>query len=100
MKTYLAPTQSLPLKMVGGTAFGSYPKISSETTFNMFISDNWLVPFAGYVNVAASISDGIGRDIYSSDKLGKLIVCIGNRRRLFCNKNWRDRNIFWRCVHG
>ncbi len=42
----------MPLDIVGSTKFGRYPKISVEQTWNMIISDGFLVPFAGYLKVA------------------------------------------------
>jgi len=36
------------LNIVGSSSFGRYPKISVESTFNMFESDNFMVPYAGY----------------------------------------------------
>jgi hypothetical protein len=69
-------TQQLPLNIVGSTKFGRYPKISTEQTFNMIISDNALVPYAGYKLVAEVVTDGIGRGIYSSTRYGHLILVI------------------------
>ena len=37
-----------PVNIVGGSTFGRYRKISSEKTYNMFITDEWLVNTAGY----------------------------------------------------
>lgn len=74
-----SPTsKTLPLMMVGGSNFGRYPMISPEETWNMIISDNWLVPYAGYLKRAVISPDGEGRGIYGSDKYGKLIVVSDN----------------------
>ena len=70
----------IPLKIVGGNKYGRYPKISDESTFNMLMSDGWLVPYAGYNIVAAidSSPGAVGRAIYASERWGSLIVVIGN----------------------
>lgn len=67
---------SLPLKIVGSTTFGRYPKISIEQTFNMIISDNWLVPFAGHKTVSVIAPGGEGRGIYSSTRFQHMILVI------------------------
>lgn len=74
--------QQFPLNIVGSSTFGRYPKISIEKTLNMFMSDNWLVPYAGYQIAILNTLFGAGvtgRAIYSSSKLGRLVVVIDNR---------------------
>jgi len=66
--------QELPLAMVGGTQFGRYPKISDEQTFNFIISDNALVPYAGYKSVTSS-PNSPGRGIYSSSR-GNIMIAV------------------------
>lgn len=61
--------------------------MSSEQTFNMIISDGWLVPFAGW-KIAARINDkGQGRGDYSSARQGKLFVVIDNDVFIFDKSN-------------
>ena len=38
----------VPLGMVGGNTYGRYNKISSAQTWNMMISDGFLVDYAGF----------------------------------------------------
>jgi hypothetical protein len=71
-------TKQIPLGMVGGTNFGRYPKISTEQTFNMIVSDGFLVSYAGYENVVSISPNGVGRGIYASSRLGKMIAVIDN----------------------
>ncbi len=71
--------ESVPLNITGSATFGRYPKISIENTYNMIISDNWMVVSAGYQKVATLLSSGFGRGIYSSKIAGKLFVVISNR---------------------
>lgn len=70
--------KQFPLNIVGSSVFGRYPKINIEKTFNMFISDDWLVPYAGY---KASITNlgKIGRAIHTSTKLNRMIVVVDNK---------------------
>lgn len=68
--------KDLPLNIVGSTKFGRYPKMSSEQTYNMIISDDWLVPFAGYKVIQKITNTGQGRGIYASVNLNKLFAVI------------------------
>lgn len=66
--------KDLPLEIVGSAKFGRYPKISKENTYNMFISDGWLVQTAGYKKVLTIENIGWGRGIFNSTRLGKLLI--------------------------
>ena len=69
-------SQPQPLNIVGSSVFGRYPKISIEKTYNMFISDNFLVPYAGYQLAIPASSLGFGdegRGLHTSTKLNRLI---------------------------
>jgi len=66
------------LDIVGGTAFGRYPKISNESTYNMIISDGALVPFAGYETIAQITTGGNARQVYNSVLANMLVAVIGN----------------------
>lgn len=70
--------QTLPLGMVNGNNYGRYEKISDEETFNMIISDGWLVPSPGYRVVASPNPDAKGRRIFYSSQWGNAIAVIGN----------------------
>ena len=70
-----------PLNIVGSSVFGRYPKISIEKTYNMFMSDNFMVPYAGYaIGVPQSQFGNAteGRGIFTSTKFNKLVLVIGN----------------------
>lgn len=74
--------QEVPINICGSSVFGRYPKISIEKTYNMFMSDNFMVPYAGYqIAILSSLfGNGVtGRGIYASSKLGRMIVVIDNR---------------------
>lgn len=65
-----------PLNIVGSSTFGRYPTISIEKTYNMFMSDGWMVPYAGYKLAipASALSNSIqGRALHTSVKLNRLI---------------------------
>lgn len=92
MKPSTTQAQDLPLKIVGSNKFGRYPKISDESTFNMIISDNFLVDYAGYKIVKEIDDQGQGRGIYSSIKNNILIVVIDNKVYSF-DQNINQTNI-------
>lgn len=71
-------TQEVPLKVVGSNLFGRYPKISIEETFNMFMSDGFLVDYAGHAKAVTIETVGSSRGIFNSIPLGKLIVVVDN----------------------
>lgn len=70
--------KKVPLNIVGSSVFGRYSKISVEQTFNMLISDDWLVPYAGHEQVATISPTGQGRGFYSSTNLGQSVAVIDN----------------------
>lgn len=69
--------QEVPLKIVGGTHYGRYPKISDEETWNFLVSDGFLVPYAGYANVLTLASTLPGRGVYSSFRESMLLAVWG-----------------------
>lgn len=72
-------TQEAEINVCGGNVFGRYPKISLESTYNLFLSDDWLVTYAGYIKGIAdsSFGGGNGRGFYSSENFGKMVAVIG-----------------------
>lgn len=71
-----------PLDLVGSSTFGRYPKISVEKTINMFCSDSFMVDYAGYKIIIPNtmFSNGkVGRGIFTSTKLGQLVLVIDNQ---------------------
>jgi len=63
--------------VVGSSTFGRYQKISSAKTYNMFISDDWLINTAGYSKVLELLPQGQGRGLFVSTR-GNLIVAVIN----------------------
>jgi len=41
-------SQQAPIQIAGSSTFGRYQKIGSGLTYNMFLSEGWLINFAGY----------------------------------------------------
>lgn len=71
--------KEVPVKLVGNSTFGRYPKISSEKTYNMFVSDEWLVDFFGWKKVGIWPSDGTtGRGQFVSTRSNTIIAVIGS----------------------
>jgi hypothetical protein len=64
--------------VVGSSIFGRYPKISVEKTYNMFISDGWLVNFAGWRRLNANIDGDSGRALFHSVR-GNLLIAVVDR---------------------
>lgn len=62
--------------IIGGSNPGRYPKMSSEATYNMFQSDKYLVPYAGYESIHDFIT-GQGRAFFKSDLGGFALSIIG-----------------------
>ncbi len=70
--------QQFPVNVVGGSSFGVWPKISLEKTYNMYISDGWLLSYAGYKKVSDAQNTGKGRGLFRSIRGGFLIAVIGS----------------------
>jgi len=70
--------QDVPLKIVGGSNFGRYPKISQEQTWNFIVSDDFLVPYAGYATAVVLNSSEKGRGIYTTFNGDIMVAVIGN----------------------
>ena len=67
--------QEIPLGLVNGNRFGRYPKISIEETFNFIISDDALVPYAGYKAAVLQSPEAEGRALYASTA-GKIMIAV------------------------
>ena len=74
-------TKQIPINVAGSSTFGRYPKISIEKTINMFVSQDWLVPYAGYEVIIPSSELGNGnngRGIFTSTKFNGLVAVFNN----------------------
>lgn len=72
------PRSEVAIEIVGSNTFGRNAKMSSAATYNMIISDGWLVNNVGYKKVIETNSSGLGRRIYASSRGGFMIAVIGN----------------------
>src|SRR5574338_1194545 len=71
--------KQIPVKIVGSSVFGRHPMISDERTYNMYISDDWLINFAGYAQSVEILPEGIqGRALFHSIRGNFMIAVIGN----------------------
>jgi hypothetical protein len=69
----------IPVRIVGSSIFGRHPIISDERTWNMFISDNWLLNFAGYDQAVHILGEGVeGRGLFHSTRGNFLITVLGS----------------------
>lgn len=72
-----AAENEIPINVVGSSSFGRYPKISFEKTYNMFISEGWLVNYAGFKKISKVSPTGEGRGFYLSVRGGFSLAVIG-----------------------
>lgn len=91
---------SVPLVLAGSSTFGKFPKISAERTYNCYLSDGWLVSFAGYKKVlqfpsgetnpttgaSIPITQGEGRGIFHSIR-GNLMIVVINQKVFVVDQN-------------
>jgi hypothetical protein len=78
MKSRAPDFKNIPLDIVGASDFGRYPKVSVEQTYNMIISDGFLVDYAGFIFRTVINPNGKGRAAYKSSLLNKMVVVVGN----------------------
>jgi hypothetical protein len=78
--------KEIPVNVVGSSTFGIFPKISSEKTYNMFISDEWLIGFPGYHRIYELFGNiGEGRGIFRSIRGNFILVVINSAVYTFSN---------------
>lgn len=69
----------IPVRIVGSSIFGRHPIISDERTWNMFISDDWLLNFAGYNPGVEILPIGNeGRGLFHSTRGNFLLAVISS----------------------
>lgn len=71
--------QQVPMEVVGSSKFGIYPKINLEQTWNMFISDGWLINYAGYKRLNDALDGNEGRGLFHSIRGNFLLVVVDNQ---------------------
>lgn len=74
----VAGAEEVPVNVVGSSIFGRYPKISLEETWNMFISDGWLVNYAGFRKRVQFSPGGEGRGYFVSIRGGFTIAVVSS----------------------
>jgi hypothetical protein len=68
-------SEDVEVNVVGSSIFGRYPKISLEKTYNMFISDDWLVNYAGFKKRINFSPIGEGRGLFNSIR-GDFVIAV------------------------
>jgi hypothetical protein len=71
-------SSQVPVSVVGSSIFGRFPKISSERTYNLYISDEWLINTSGYARILEIVPEGEGRGIFNSIRGGFMIVVVNS----------------------
>lgn len=71
--------QKIPVEVVGSSTFGIFPKISLSKTYNMFISDEWMINYAGYRILNSNIEGSQGRGLFNSIRGDFCLVVIDDK---------------------
>lgn len=94
MATPLAPMNAqglyeIPLDIVGSNTYGRYPKINQAQTYNMMISDGFLVDYAGFqfIKAIAASSTAKGRGDHVSSVFNRMYCVVG------ASIVWFDHNL-------
>jgi hypothetical protein len=70
--------EEIPVNVCGSSKFSIWPKASLEKTYNMYISDGWMLSFPGYESVALESTSGKGRGVFRSIRGKFLLAVIGS----------------------
>ncbi len=73
--------KSIDLNVVGSSVYGIYPKVSAERTYNLWMSQGFMVPYPGYkIGIPSSNFNGAkeGRALYASVKLNLIFAVFDN----------------------
>lgn len=71
--------EPVPVRIVGSSIFGRHHIISDERTWNMFISDEWLINFAGYNQAVEILGTGVeGRGGFHSTRGNFVLAVLGS----------------------
>ena len=76
MRQTVPESRIFPIQVVGSSKFGQFSKINAEKTYNMYITDDWFVPFPGYRKVAELLSSGEGRGLFRSFRANIMIAVV------------------------
>lgn len=71
--------RKVPVNVVGSNTFGIQDKISASATYNLFISDNWMVNTPGYQRILNLLpnGEGEGRDLFTCIRGNFLLAVVG-----------------------
>lgn len=71
-------SKTIEVVVAGSSVFGRYPKISIEKTYNMFLSDGWLVDYAGWQRSYEFQAQGQGRGLFRSARKNIAVAVVNN----------------------
>lgn len=71
-------SEQIPINIVGWSRFGLNAKINNEKTYNMFVSDGWLVNMPGWQRVLDLFPAGQGRGAFLSVR-GNFAIVVVNK---------------------
>lgn len=72
-----AQAKDFPVQVAGWSSFGIEPKINGERTYNMLVSDDWLVCVPGYEKAIEFLPKGEGRGVFKSEN-GNFFIAVIN----------------------
>lgn len=70
-------SKQIPIDVAGSSSFGRYQKISSAKTYNMYISEDWLINTAGWRRIYDLLPAGEGRGLFHSVR-GDFLLAVVN----------------------
>lgn len=88
--SYIANANPQEIIIAGSSKFGKFPFINAERTYNMFVSDDYLISFAGYQRaINLNITNGEGRGLFYSSR-GRFMLAVVNNEiyRIQPNLGW------------
>lgn len=71
-------SEQVPVQICGSSTFGRYQKIGSGLTYNMFISEDWLINFAGFKKAIQLVAGNEPcRGLFRSVRGNLLVAVVG-----------------------
>lgn len=74
----VSKSEQAPVNICGSSIYGRYPKISAERTWNMYLSDDWLINYAGFKKVLSILPNGEGRGFFNSIRGNFLLAIVSS----------------------
>lgn len=71
--------EQVQIDVAGSSTFGIFPKINLSKTYNMFMSDGWMINYAGYRRLNGEVDGNEGRGLFSSIRGGFMVAVIDDK---------------------